>query len=473
MKKISEAPKMDWESLLNAERLGTKHSSDDSRSRFERDLDRVLFSSEFRRLQNKTQIFPIPKNDYVHTRLTHSLEVASVARSLGRLAADVIIDQVGNDQIRPGDIANIVSAAALAHDIGNPPFGHSGEDAVRRYFKINESDLKKKFKISQKEFEDFNSFEGNAAGFRILTNDHPSGREGGLRLTFATIGAFMKYPKSSSDFDQNDLCKNVSERKSQKRGKFGYFQSEMEQFKVVASKCGLLSFDDNLSSSYCRHPLAFLVEAADSICYTCIDIEDGYHLGYVSFPEIMEKLWPIAKLILNNDPCNPDKELDEIKTKDEMVGYIRSRAIGNLIKESVEVFRLEYNSIMEGRFDEELTDRINDSDLFKILSEFNTKKLYNTVKGVQLELAGYEIISGLLNEYITAYGVFKEGKKDHANWNKSQKLIGLMPDHFKPELSASDYLNILRICDFITRSSDYFAIDLFKKITGERLPSIE
>ncbi len=476
--------RMNWDKLISLDRFGSKkklgesRKKIDARNEFERDIDRIIFSSEFRRLQDKTQVFPIPKSDFVHTRLTHSLEVAAVGRSLGKLSGKFILEKEGElkdhksgYKFRAGHFGNIVAAACLAHDIGNPPIGHSGEDSFRRFFAKNEVEITKNFKLESNEISDFKTFEGNASGFRILSNDHPSGQPGGLKLTYTTLAAFSKYPKKSGSVETNSLANKVESRVALKNNKFGFFQREKDVFKNVALHCGLLPLSVK-DEAWCRHPLAFLVEAADTICYSCIDIEDGYHLGFVSYDDLFKIMKPLAQNVLEDDPCDFDSDLENIESEREKVGYLRSRAINNLTLLCIQVFSKNYEAIMTGLFDAELTDSMPKLlDDFERLKSFNSKMLYNTPKGVQIEIAGYRILEGLLEYFLDA--IEKLNSEVEYEKRRSKKILGLLPDQFKPNDKESGYLQILKICDFISRSTDSYAIDIYKKLNGERFPFIE
>ena len=301
---------MNWETLLSPQRKGKKGdiSSAPSRSAFEQDYDRIIFSHPFRRLQDKTQVHPLPEHDFVHTRLTHSLEVSSVGRSLGKKAGEVILGRHPELQERLSlfDFGAVVAAAALAHDLGNPPFGHAGEDSISDFFKHNPAGQSWRTLVTPSQWEDLVRFEGNAQGFRLLNKD-----QYGLRLTYACLGAFTKYPCPAM------LSERDPARKSQK--KFGYFQSEAAFFREVAHHLGLHPLAED---AWCRHPLAFLVEAADDICYSIIDLEDACRLGLVSFDETVELLAGILGDRLNRTKLAASEDLNE------KLGVLRSLAIG-------------------------------------------------------------------------------------------------------------------------------------------------
>ena len=339
---------MNWEQLLSLKRFGDtnkriRKEQDETRLGFEVDYDRIIFSSEFRSLQDKTQVIPLSKTDFVHTRLTHSLEVSVVGRSLGRLVGKKVLEKHSHLQNTLGYQANdfgaIVAAAALAHDIGNPPFGHSGEKSIGEFFKTGDGKAFKN-KLTNKEYQDLCDFEGNANGFKILTENR-AGRVGGLRLSYATLGAFTKYPKES-------LPKKPTQHIADK--KYGFFQSEKEAFIDVANELGLLKLS-NKDISFSRHPLAFLVEAADDICYTIIDFEDGINLGLIQEEFALEYL---SKLIRNNIKT---ENYYSLSTKEDRVSYLRALAIGTLINEVVDIFMQHEETILKGEFDCSLLDK--------------------------------------------------------------------------------------------------------------------
>jgi dGTPase len=293
---------MNWEQLLSLKRQGDtfkrlRKEQDDTRLGFEVDYDRIIFSAAFRSLQDKTQVIPLSKTDFVHTRLTHSLEVSVVGRSIGRLVGKKIIEKYPYLQeihgFQMNDFGAIVAAASLAHDIGNPPFGHSGEKAIGEYFS-NGNGQKYQTALSKKEWQDLIDFEGNANGFSVLTSSRP-GNEGGLRISYATLGAYMKYPKES-------LPKKPTSDIADK--KYGFFQSDVKFFKEVASELGMISNKSGNDIGFERHPLAYLVEAADDICYTIIDFEDGMNLGLVSEDYALEYLIKLVKDSIDTNKYN-------------------------------------------------------------------------------------------------------------------------------------------------------------------------
>src|SRR5690606_21729060 len=339
---------MKWEQLLSLKRYGDtnkrlRKEQDETRLGFEVDYDRVIFSSEFRSLQDKTQVIPLSQTDFVHTRLTHSLEVSVVGRSLGRKVGLKLLKKYPHLQSIHGYQANdfgaIVAAAALAHDIGNPPYGHSGEKAIGEFFK---NGIGKQFKtyLSEKEYQDLCDFEGNANGFKILTESR-QGREGGLRLSYATLGAFMKYPKES-------LPKKPTTHIADK--KYGFFQSEKDAFIDIANELGLIKRSQTNDISFSRHPLTFLVEAADDICYTIIDFEDGINLGLISEDYALEYLINLVRASINKENYNA------LTNTEDRISYLRALAINTLINETVDLFMTHEEELLKGEFSKALLD---------------------------------------------------------------------------------------------------------------------
>lgn len=459
--------RMNWSSLMTSARFGTSapNLQAKARSDFERDADRIVFSSAFRRLQNKTQVFPIPKSDFVHTRLTHSFEVASVGRSLGRLVGDFILmnesgilDPQTGKPVTSSDFADVVYAACLAHDIGNPPFGHSGENAFRDFFE--KCELQIFAGLTERQKADLLTFEGNAEGFRILTNDHPSQNTGGLKLTYATLGAFCKYTKGSCKIKPNELGSKVAKRVSEK--KTGFFKSEENCFLDMANTLGLLNLTDSAPFHFSRHPLSFVMEAADNICYQIIDLEDAHKLGLIGLEEVIALLKPFATSI-PGDPCDI-KEILGIKNSDEKIGALRAKAISSLTFKCLDVFKDKYKDIMLGCFDDELTDYIDLKDQFAMIKE-SKGEIFGNAKIVALEYAGRSAIHGLLDIYLDALEKWADDKK------YAKSLIKTLPEQYQP-ITSQNYLNILKIVTFISRMTDSFAIDQYRMLSGHKLPEI-
>ncbi len=454
---------MEWKKLLSSNRLGDERRGEGNsefRSAFQRDFDRIVFSSAFRRLQDKTQVFPFPASDFVHSRLTHSIEVSSVARTLGNLAGDFVLAQnpkLKEEEIYPNLFGDITAAAALAHDVGNPPFGHSGEDAISDFFKSGNK-YAQKHEFSVAEWNDLTRYEGNAHGFRLLTNHHPGETYGGLRLTFATLATFAKYPRESF-ISGSESIKDDIKRVSAK--KFNFFQTEKQFFADVAENTGLISLTNQNSTAmaWARHPLAFLVEAADNICYRLIDLEDGYKLNFISYEEVENLLIPFLKKSRNADSSLV--KFNNLKDKGEKIGYLRALAINELIFEVITVFKENYQNIMTAQFDDELTNHIRSFPHLEGEIKKANYFLYNRKPVVQIEITGNKIIYGLLETYL-------EAQNDRTK-KINKKIIQLLPGQFVANQDDSQYIKAMKTVDFIARMSDSYALNLYNRITGQKL----
>jgi dGTPase len=452
---------LDWKLLLTDERLGIEKSQSnkkDGRSQFQKDFDRIVFSPAFRRLQDKTQVFPLPESDFVHTRLTHSLEVSVVGRSVGNLVGERILSLHPKlkKEFTQFHFGEIVAAACLAHDIGNPPFGHSGEDAIAEYFKNGNGKIFKKEIANEKQWNDLVRFEGNAQGFRIITKLLNQDVKGGLQLTYSTLSALNKYPKESlTDIEERnpEQYKNIYK-------KFGFFQSEKNIFNLVAEKTGLEKPNKEEKYLWSRHPLSFLVEAADDICYSIMDLEDGFRLGLLSFNETESLLLPLIH----------KKDLTGYKNRDdnEKIGYLRAKAISDLVNDIAEAFAENEKGILNGNFNKEFVTVINKSNSLKKIEKASILKIYRHRSVVEREAAGYEVLGGLLDTFITAYNEYSENKLSP----KNRAIINLIPKRFfyaekqNPEL----YHRLLRIIDFVSGMTDSYAVSIYRKIKGISLP---
>ncbi len=454
---------MDWQQLLSKRLLGeSKHKltlTQDGRSPFQRDFDRIVFSSAFRRLQDKTQVFPLPESDFVHTRLTHSLEVSCVGRSLGNFVGAEIIKR--NSRLKKNYSAfhfgEIVSAACLAHDIGNPPFGHSGEDAISEYFKNGSGKEFESTINNKKKWNDLTRFEGNAQGFRIITKLQNPKITGGLRLTHSTLSAFTKYPKESLISD--DLTVHQIKKKLYK--KFGFFQSEKNIFEEVADETGLINKGDKNNFHWCRHPLAYLVEAADDICYRIMDLEDGFRLGLLTFSQTENLLMPL----LTNKKLNAYESRDE----NDKIGYLRAKVINDVLNETASVFLDEEKNILSGKFGNDLVSIIQKAKQLDEIKKISIEKIYSYRSVVEREAAGYEVLGGLLDVFITA--VNEQAERNVASKNKT--ILKLLPKQFlQNDNSQIDlYSRLLKITDFISGMTDSYAVSLYRKIKGISLPN--
>jgi dGTPase len=449
---------LEWEKLLTDSRLGEKSSLEqklnDGRSEFQKDFDRIVFSPAFRRLQDKTQVFPLPESDFVHTRLTHSLEVSCVGRSLGNLVGDTVIERNPflKNKFTKFHFGEIVAAACLAHDIGNPPFGHSGEDAIAEFFRSgNGQKFKSKIK-DEKKWTDLINYEGNAQGFRIITKLQNPKVKGGLCLTFSTLAAVTKYPRESGIKIKSKSLLNKAYRK------YGFFQAEKDLFKEVAKETGLIYQKDKNVYWWCRHPLAFLVEAADDICYRVMDLEDGFRLGFVSFRETEELLMPL----INPKSLKGYKEIDE---KDR-IGYLRAIAISELVNELAKVFLDEEKNIFIGEFENDLISEIKRAKALKKIKDISIEKIYRSRGVVEREVAGYEVLGGLLDTFINSYNEAYDGKIS----SKNKAVYELLPKRITEEIPDDLYLRLLRIIDFVSGMTDSLAVSLFRKIKGISLP---
>lgn len=456
---------MQWTKLLHEGRLGDERKHIDAqggRTAFQRDFDRVVFSSAFRRLQDKTQVFPVPDSDFVHSRLTHSIEVSSVGRTLGNMAGALVLEkeeELKQMAYTASIFGDIVAAASLAHDVGNPPFGHSGEDAIASFFEANTNRFAEGLSLPQ--WNDFIRYEGNAHGFRLLTNHHPGQIQGGLRLTYATLATFTKYPRASW-LDKENLREENFKRTSAK--KFNFFQTERDYFTQVADNVGLIPLcaKGKSADAWSRHPLSFLVEAADNICYRLIDLEDGYKLGYMNFTEVESLLMPFIQSA--HDRQAAMEKYAKIEDEGERIGYLRARAISALIQESFEVFKTHYDGIMDATFDDELTNHISSHQLLEKDIKKANIYLYNRKPVIEIEITGYKILSGLLEIYLDAQYAPKNGLH--------KKLLSQLPPQFRVQEGDTDYEILMKTVDFVARMSDSYALNLYRRLSGQKLPSI-
>lgn len=446
---------MQWEQLLSLKRQGDtskrlRKEQDDTRLGFEVDYDRIIFSAAFRSLQDKTQVIPLSKTDFVHNRLTHSLEVSVVGRSLGRLVGKQIIAKYPHLQevhgYQPNDFGAIVAAAALSHDIGNPPFGHSGEKAIGEYFKTGNG-LQYKDQLTEKQWQDLIDFEGNANGFSVLAASR-EGIEGGLRISYATLGAFMKYPKES-------LPKKPTQKICDK--KYGFFQSDKAFFVEVANELGLISNKSGNDIGFERHPLAYLVEAADDICYTIIDFEDGINLGWISEEYALEYL---IKLVKNGIDT---KKYNELLTKEDRISYLRALAIGSLINDAVAVFMENEKAILAGDFPFALMDKSQYKAQMNDIIQISIKNVYQSKEVIHKEVMGYKVINNLLDSFCTATNKKENGSAS----NYDELLLKLLPERFQFQ-KKNLYDRLLHICHFVSLLTDGKAVELYKTIQANK-----
>jgi len=457
---------MHWEKLLSPARLGKRdpESLQPQRSPFQRDYDRIVFSSAFRRLQDKTQVFPLAESDYVRTRLTHSLEASCVGRSLGTMIGEQVVERHGLTNVHSSDIGAVVAAACLAHDIGNPPFGHSGEDAIQHWFETSPQ-AKRLYPELKKEpvhFWDFKRFEGNAQGFRILCRLQMPDNPGGLQLTCATLGAFAKYPVSSHPpHDPKDP------RASTK--KFSFFYAEAELFAEVAERTGLLPTSTGWrrdSMGWRRHPLALIVEAADDICYRLVDFEDGVRLGFIGYEEASEAF---AEVIGSRKHLAIAAKM---QSKEARIEFLRAVAIGKAVEQVTAVFMGNEEAILAGEFDQPLIQCAQVSGPLEEIVRRSRTTLYANPRGLEIEAAGFEVIGGLLDLFVEAVEALAsaDGGKVAPRW---RNLLKLVPEPFigPKNIPAPDaYTRLLRMTDYVSGMTDSYAVSLYKKLRGISLP---
>ena len=444
---------MDLNTIFTNQRTGNNPHTKASRTDFQRDFDRIIFSSAFRRLQNKTQVFPLPGSVFVHNRLTHSLEVSSVGRSLGSIIGEFIHDHFIYDlnddsqNFYLHNLGNVIAAACLCHDIGNPAFGHSGEDAIASYFDRNEVDLKSKF--NEKEWADLVNFEGNANAIRVLAQQQQGKDAGGTQLTLTTLASIAKYP-----------CEAIAKKKGVlHRKKFGFFQNEKDIFLQIASGTNLISESQD-PYIFKRHPFVWLVEAADDICYNIIDMEDAHRLGIVSTADCKNLFYELVKSE-TDDISRVKRKLDSISNENEKISYLRAKVINALINKSVELYKANLSLIFDGNLDKGLLDIYkSENKTLQDIEQFSIEKIYNHRAVVEIENAGYNVMYELLDHFIPSILKSTEARKSY-----DKKALKLLPKQFFYE-DGSDYQKVLGVVDFVSGMTDNYATDLYRKIKG-------
>ncbi len=528
--------RMNWENLLSTKRVSDYLNSNDKKqisqfesitSPFEKDMEQIIFSYPFRKLQDKTQVIPFPKFNFVHTRLTHSLEVAAVGRLFGKKVSEIIFNELDKERIKrkkinKSDIVTLLATACLAHDIGNPPFGHSGEDAISYFFlhKYETGNLKPDFEFNNgkaynhiydsktkkwievelemnnhnatllKQWNDLSNFEGNANGFRILTQNVHTG----IDPTFALLGTFTKYPRESmlikDPIDRSDL-KNIPKSQT----KYGFFQDQKKIFNHAAEELGLIRIEgiSEFDSAYKRHPLSFLMEASDDIAYRLIDFEDGCRLNLIDFEKKYSKftLRNDAKnnieIILNKSPreilvniANKDNSFDQMTLDSfsdftEEMAYLRNKIINVLVDQCFQVFENEYENIMRGEFDKSLIDCIENKEIkdsLLLMKQLVIKFVYHYQPVLESEASGFEVIENLINAFAITNNI--NNKTLDKETIKDKKLRSLIPEEFQPKIEKnSDLLNekdkyerVLSVLDYISGMTEKLAINLYRKIKG-------
>ena len=440
---------MNWASLLSRKRYGViqLEQKEAGRSHFQKDIDRIIFSSAFRRLNDKTQVHPLSKNDNIHTRLPHSLEVSSVGRSLGTKVGERLDRELKHVDIMPSNVGDIVQAACLAHDIGNPPFGHSGEAAIRHWFIAN-SDRDFLQDLTTAQLNDFQNFEGNAQGLRIITKLEYYLFEGGMRLTYATLGTFMKYPWTS------DLLVSAGKKK------YGCNQSEQAILTEIATELGLCR---RSNTSWCRHPLAYLMEAADDICYASIDLEDGIEMGFITYDEVIQ----ILGIIIDFDripSLHPSCEGNDLLNR--KIAIARGRVMNVLIEGVVDTFIQHKDDLLNGNFqDEDLITACGGRVKEFIDAAKNTakEKIFNNPRKIQIELDSHAAIEILLDAFILATSALKNSNDNLVTTNKSKTILNLMGRH-QPKPEWSLHHSYLHVLDFIAGMTDNSAANIANQI---------
>lgn len=440
---------LNWNTLLSHKRLGFEHETQNTndviRSDFQRDYDRLIFSSPFRRLQNKTQVFPLPGSIFVHNRLTHSLEVASVGRSFGNLLSVGLCErhpEIARDTLF--STGSIISAACIAHDLGNPPFGHSGEQTISHYFiRYDNNNLHNC--ITKEQLTDFQNFEGNANAFRLLTHQFTGRRKGGFALTYATLGTLLKYPCSSTD---------LKEGRSPYE-KYGVFQSELPVLEMVAQELGLKKLNSH-GNVYGRHPLVYLMEAADDICYQIVDLEDAHRLGILTAEQTKNLL---LAFFSNEEKQHILAQINDLSDENEQIVILRSRTINKLVDECMAVFWRNYDCIMNCDFHSSLTKQLTGiaKDALAQVSTVANNTIYNSREVIEIQIAGHRILTELLTEFISAM--------INNNSLYTNQLLQLLPSQLSLK-SLNLYDNLFSIVDFISGMTDVYALEIYRKIKG-------
>lgn len=449
---------MNWERLLSSKRLGQENQPgrSDDRTEFQRDYDRLIFSAPFRRLQNKTQVFPLPGSIFVHNRLTHSLEVSSVGRSLGNDVSRLLLEkhpQLFDTHFT--ELGNIVSAACLAHDLGNPPFGHSGERAIGTYFSEGEGQFLKDYvcqdtgdSLTPQQWNDLIHFEGNANAFRLLTHHFVGRRQGGFVMTYSTLASIVKYPFSS------DIAK---------KRKFGFFRQDIESYLRIADELGIIRYPSpDGTYSFARHPLVYLVEAADDICYEIMDIEDAHKLKILTTPETQNLL---LSYFDEEQQQHILQRMGSITDTNEQIVYLRSCAINTLESECVRVFVDNEEQILSGIFQGCLIDHISQipHDAYKRCEHVSFGKIYHSKDVVDIEIAGFKVITTLTDLMVKAV----------TNPDKafSQLLINRVSSQYDIK-APTLYGRIMAVLDYISGMTDVYALDMYRKINGMTIPTL-
>lgn len=457
---------MNWTTCFSSNRYGIDQPVPVQRTEYERDWDRLIFSSAFRRLQNKTQVFPLPEEAFVHNRLTHSLEVASVGRSLGSMVGmeisgmpAVSVDPVAAEFYRE-HLKTVIATACLAHDLGNPAFGHSGEAAISRFFVLQQNDREFRNRFGDREWADLISFEGNANALRILTRTFRGRQSGGFRLTYSTLAAMLKYPCGAWE--------SMGKSGPKHRRKYGFFQAETAVIKQIAGKLGMHP-EGGAETVFRRHPFVYLVEAADDICYNIVDLEDAHRLRIFSTEEAKNLLFRLLDK-------NPSEDLRKIQSTcrnlesdaNEVISYLRAKSINFLTQRCAAVFIQHADSILAGNFDGDLLGEIHEiQEVLQDIKEQSYRRIYNHNSVVRIELAGYRIMSGLVEDLVRAALMpVLERTEMH------KKTVLLIKEQYRFEEGDSDYEKVLSVFDFVSGMTDLYALRLYRHLRGMEIPAI-
>jgi dGTPase len=457
---------MNWNNCFSGDRYGIKADPENTRTEFERDWDRIIFSSSFRRLQNKTQVFPLPEEVFVHNRLTHSLEVASVGRSLGKIVGkhiselpEVCVNAHSVDFYK-NHLMHVISAACLAHDLGNPAFGHSGEEAISAYFINKASDLQFKRQFTEGEWADLIAFEGNSNAFRILTKQFNGRISGGFRLTYSTLGSILKYPC--------EALASEGKKGKKHRSKYGFFQADKPVFTEVVEKLNMIREHEGEKTIYKRHPFVYLVEAADDICYSIIDFEDAHRLKIFSTDYLIETFLSIITLNKSENTAVILETLDSVKDDNEKIAYLRAKSINYLTQKCAEVFIKHCPKLLAGTFEGDLIN--HDPNTERVMKEIiakSVKYIYNYPPVVKIELAGLRIMSGLVQDFVEAALLDKNQRDKH-----HEKLLELIPSQYIFDESATPYQKVMSVIDFASGMTDLYALKLYRNLRGIEMPTI-
>ena len=443
---------MNWQTLISSRRYGKSNAPrplEERRTEFQRDYDRLIFSAAFRRMQNKTQVFPLPGSIFVHNRLTHSLEVSSVGRSLGTdVARELVRLHPGLEQTEITGMGAIVSAACLAHDLGNPPFGHSGEKAIAAFFSEGEGQPLKD-KLTAVQWTDVTNFEGNANSLRALTNQFHGRRSGGFAMTYSTLASVVKYPYDSQLAGQS--------------GKFGFFDTESATYRRIADELDIPRLPSPPGTvRYARHPLVYIVEAADDICYEVMDLEDAHKLKILTTAEVIDTLMAYFPAERHD---HLQQVMDTVEDPNEKIAYLRSSVVGRLVESSANVFLENEQAILDGTFEGHLLDHLPtlEKDAYAGSCELSCNKIYNSADVVDIELAGNRIITFLLSKLTGAVcdpGLYY-----------SRLLLSQVPGQY--DVHAPDlFTRVQAVLDHVSAMTDVYALDLYRKLNGMSLPAV-